>query len=66
MSQNNDSYFVAWRSKDATGKSMFGSLIYNSAAGTAPTQVMIDAMAVITVQSGLHHQDVRITAFNRV
>lgn len=66
MSQTNDSYFVAWRSKDSAGKDIFGSLIYNAAAGTKPAQVLIDVMSVITYEHGVLHQDVRITAFNRV
>lgn len=66
MSQNNDSYFVAWLSRENAGKDRIGSLIYNAAAGTAPAQVLIDVMSVITYEHGVLHQDVRITAFNRV
>jgi len=66
MSQNNDSYFVAWRSKYVNGKDIFGSLIYNAAAGTAPAQVLKDAMVVITFEHGVPYPDARITAFNRV
>ena len=66
MSQQFDLYFVAWRSKNAQGEAIFGSLIYRAPQGDAPTQVMVDVMPVISVEHKIDHQNIRITAFNRV
>jgi uncharacterized protein YegP (UPF0339 family) len=61
-----DSYFVAWRSKNGNGESIFGSIIYQSMAGTPPAKAMIESIQIINAENKVAIEDIRITAFNRI
>ncbi|MDI3415687.1 hypothetical protein [Pantoea sp. V106_11] len=61
-----DSYFVAWRSKNGNGESIFGSIIYQSTAGMPPAKAMIESIQIISTESKIAVSDIRITSFNRI
>jgi len=61
-----DHYFIAWRSKNSDGESIFGSLVYRTESGTDPIKAMSEATAAAVHESGIDFADIRITAFNRI
>lgn len=61
-----DYFFVAWRSKNSNGESIFGSLIYRTKDASDPIKALAEATAVAVHESGVAYEDIRITAFNRI
>lgn len=61
-----DYFFIAWRSKDSNGESIFGSLIYRTKDGSDPIKALTEATAVAVHEAKVAYEDIRITAFNRV
>lgn len=61
-----DYFFIAWRSKNSDGESIFGSLVYRTDSGTDPVKALSEATAAAVAESGVSLEDIRITAFNRI
>lgn len=61
-----DYFFIAWRSKNSDGESIFGSLIYRTEDGSDPIKALAEATAAAVHEARVAYEDIRITAFNRI
>ena len=61
-----DYFFIAWRSKNSDGESIFGSLIYRTEDSSDPVKALAEATAVAVHEAKVAYEDIRITAFNRI